>query len=156
MNKDALEIRPAVHADIPALVELLKQLFSIEKDFQFDADIQARGLSMMLDGCGKHRTILAACTEGRVIGMVSVQTRISTARGKICGIMEDLVVDEKFRGNGIGTRLLREVYSWSREHGIGQLWILADKENIPALHFYADQKWNSTNLICLTRGVEDK
>ena len=156
MNKDALEIRPAALSDIPDLVDLLRQLFSIEKDFQFDADIQARGLSLMLDGCGKHRIILTACMEGRVIGMVSVQTRISTARGKICGIMEDLVVDKEFRGNGIGTRLLREVYSWSRAHGIEHLWILADKDNAPALDFYAEQKWNSTNLICLTRNLEKK
>ena len=156
MNTEPLEIRPATPLDIPALVELLRQLFSIEKDFQFDADIQARGLSLMLDGCGKHRMILAACVEGRVIGMVTVQSRISTARGKICGIMEDLVVDAEFRGKGIGTKLLQEVYSWSKSHGIEHLWILADKENIPALHFYANQKWNSTNLICLTRHLEKK
>ncbi|WP_022667738.1 GNAT family N-acetyltransferase [Desulfospira joergensenii] len=153
MKETSLEIRNATPDDIPFLVNLLEQLFSIEEDFLFDADLQARGLALMLDGCGKHRTILAACDRGRVIGMVSVQTRISTARGKICGIMEDLVVDLEHRGKGVGKNLINAAYSWSREHGIEHLWLLADKDNRPALQFYTDRKWDSTNLICMTKTI---
>ena len=55
-----ISVREAGLADLDPLVSLLDQLFSIEKDFTFDAPTQARGLALMLDGCGKHRTIKIA------------------------------------------------------------------------------------------------
>ncbi len=155
MNPAAIEIRSAVPADIPCLVDLLRQLFSIEKDFVFDANVQHKGLAMMLEQNSGNRTIQVACLNGQVKGMCSVQTRISTAKAKQCAILEDLVVDESCRGNGIGKALIQGAYAWCRAKGIFHIWLLADKDNPPALKFYQDQNWSFTNLICLTKTVPD-
>lgn len=53
-------IRNAVRKDLPALTAILKALFAIEEDFVFDEQKQRRGLSLMTDGCGKHRIMLLA------------------------------------------------------------------------------------------------
>ena len=40
LNKEETLIRQARKQDIKYLIELLKELFSIEADFRFDADMQ--------------------------------------------------------------------------------------------------------------------
>lgn len=144
-------IREAVPTDIDSLVSLLSELFSIERDFTFDARVQARGLALMLDGCGKHRTIKVACDGAKILGMCTAQTRISTARGGITAVVEDMVVNKDHRGKGIGSQLLRAVEQWAVLRGIDRLQLLADRDNTPGLTFYEKENWQPTQLICLTK-----
>jgi GNAT superfamily N-acetyltransferase len=144
-------IRNAARQDASALVALLDALFSIEEDFSVDPAKQYRGILMMIDACGKHRCIRVAEIEGRVVGMASVQTRISTAEGGIVGIVEDVVVQEKWRGKGVGSRLLQSIDVWASQHGLLRLQLLADKKNLPALAFYHSRGWETTELICLRK-----
>jgi GNAT superfamily N-acetyltransferase len=144
-------IRNATRQDAPALVALLGTLFSIEDDFTVDPEKQYRGILMMLDACGKHRCIRVAEMAGRVIGMASVQTRISTAEGGIVGMVEDVVIQEKWRGKGVGSRLLQSIDAWASQHGLLRLQLLADKKNLPALQFYRSRGWAVMELICLTK-----
>ena len=144
-------IREADLSDLDQLVSLLYQLFSIEKDFTFDAHTQARGLALMLDGCGKHRTIKVAGKGKKILGMCTAQTRISTARGGITAVVEDMVVHKDQRGKGIGSQLLMAVEEWAALRGIDHLQLLADRDNKPGLAFYKKEKWQPTQLICLTK-----
>jgi len=151
MSTDKIIIRDASISDIESLVKLLEQLFSIEKDFTFNFEKQKQGLLMMLEGCGKHRTVKVAQYNKAVVGMCSVQTRISTALGNISAIVEDVVVDLDYRNMGIGKRLLESVYSWAGKRGITTFQLLADKDNQYALNFYERQNWDRTHLICLLK-----
>ncbi|MCK5543036.1 MAG: GNAT family N-acetyltransferase [Desulfobacterales bacterium] len=151
MGRNKIIIRDAIACDIDSLTILLQQLFSIEKDFVFNLEKQKQGLLILLDGCGKHRTIKVAQYNNTIVGMLSVQTRISTAMGNITAVLEDLVVDSNYRNMGIGKMLLEACYSWALKRGITHLQLLADKENQHALTFYERQSWNKTNLICLLR-----
>ena len=144
-------IRDAALQDIDNLVRLLKQLFSIEKDFNFDAEKHRKGLMLMLEGCGKHRAVKVAVSGGAIVGMCTVQTRISTANGCLAAVLEDLVVNTDHRGLGIGKTLLAEIREWAVKRDIRHLQLLADKDNTPALDFYQHLKWQPTNLVCLTR-----
>ena len=144
-----MTIRNALHADLEPLVALLKELFSIEADFAVDERRQRRGLSLMLDGCGKHRCVKVAEAQGRVVAMCTAQLVVSTAEGAFSALVEDLVVTECMRGRGIGVAVLAAVEAWARQHGATRLQLLADKENQQALIFYQKQRWLSTRLICL-------
>lgn len=144
-------IRSAGRADLPALVQLLGALFAIEADFFFDAEKQRRGLSLMLDGCGKHRQVLVAEAGGEVIGMCSGQLLISTAEGAVAAMVEDMVVREDCRGAGVGAMLLKAIGAWARQRGAVRLQLLADLDNAPAIEFYRGRGWNTTRLICLRK-----
>ncbi len=150
-NFDRPFIRSAEEKDLPALTALLKALFSIEEDFVFDAEKQRRGLSLMLDGCGKHRRILVAELSGKVVGMCSAQILISTAEGREAVLVEDVVVREDYRGRGIGKALMNALAKWVRERGISRMQLLADRQNQAGIDFYRKQGWLVTQLICLRK-----
>jgi GNAT superfamily N-acetyltransferase len=65
------------------------------------------------------------------------------------GLVEDVVVAERWRGRGIGQQLMTAIGDWARRHGLTRLQLLADRHNRKALDFYAKAGWQPTQLICL-------
>lgn len=131
------------------MVSLLQALFALEEDFIPDPERQRRGLSRFLDGCGRHRCILVADENRRVIAMATIQILISTAEGGPVGLVEDVVVREDCRGRGVGRQLMTAITSWAAERGLTRLQLLADRTNFCALDFYDRMGWLPTRLICL-------
>lgn len=141
-------IRRAKHADISGMVKLLRILFSIETDFTFDEETQQRGLEMML-GDSTNRCIMVAELNRQIVGMCTAQILVSTAEGGIVALIEDLVVEDTFRGGGIGKELLLSIEGWAIARGVRRLQLLADQNNTRALEFYKKMDWKATELICL-------
>nr|WP_083842269.1 GNAT family N-acetyltransferase [Desulfosporosinus youngiae] len=132
------------------MILLLRVLFSIEKDFKADEDKQQRGLELMLEDCS-NRCLMVAELEQRIIGMCTAQILVSTAEGGIAALIEDLVVEEAYRGQGIGKELVLAVESWAIVRGAKRLQLLADRNNTRGLGFYKKMGWKFTQLICLQK-----
>lgn len=141
-------IRRAKHNDIDSLLGLLRILFSIETDFTIDESKQRSGLKMMLDN-QTNCCIMAAEQNQKIIGMCTAQILVSTSEGGIVALIEDMVIGNNYRGQGIGRELLLSIEGWAVEKGAKRLQLLADRDNTPALEFYAKMNWNNTQLICL-------
>lgn len=147
-----VNIRQAQQYDIPQLTALLKILFSIEKDFTFNEAKQRKGLQMIINdeqGC-----VLAAEHDGSIIGMCTGQLTVSTAEGGPALLVEDVVVTEQWRSQGVGRRLMDKMSEWARLAGTTRLQLLADKSNAQALGFYMNTGWRHTQLICLRKHVD--
>ena len=143
-------VRPARITDLPTLVELLCQLFSIETDFEVRPTRHARGLRLLLGAVHRGRVYVAVAeSRGEVVGMATVQTVVSTAEGARSGWIEDVVVREDLRGTGIGTILMADVAHWARANNLARLQLLADRRNRLALTFYDRLAFQTTNMICL-------
>ena len=145
-----LVIRPARLEDIAAMAGLLSLLFAVEEDFSADRDKQRAGLEMFF----KHpagRYLIVAEHQQQVIGMCSTQLLISTAAGGWKALVEDVVVAEQFRGQGIGKKLLDALAGWAEQQGVIRMDLLADRNNSAALDFYDRLRWRSTNLIALQK-----
>ncbi|MBF0498215.1 MAG: GNAT family N-acetyltransferase [Deltaproteobacteria bacterium] len=151
MKPADLWIRPASISDLDQLVGLLWELFSIEADFDFDESRQRQGLTRLL--ADSRGGLLVAESAGRVVGMCSVQTLISTAEGNRVGLVEDVVVTAVQRGRGIGQALVAALEKWARDNGLTRLQLLADRTNAPALRFYEKLGWSPTQLICLRKKI---
>jgi GNAT superfamily N-acetyltransferase len=143
-------IRPACAADLPTLVRLLGELFTLEADFSPDPERQRFGLALMLSD-RRSRAVLVAERGGEVIGMVTAQLVVSTAEGGLSALVEDMVVGAAARGRGVGRALLDAIEAWATERGATRLQLLADRENAPALAFYGRAAWSPTRLVCLRR-----
>jgi GNAT superfamily N-acetyltransferase len=143
-------IRRATHADVEELIELLRQLFSLEVDFDFHAQHQKKGLLLMLDA-PQTRCVMVAESGQTIVGMCTVQLMVSTAQGGFSGLIEDMVVHQDHRGKGLGSRLLETVELWCTKSGASRVQLLADKANSRALAFYNHRHWKCTQLICLRK-----
>jgi GNAT superfamily N-acetyltransferase len=142
-------IRPATGSDIPAMLVLLHQLFTIEADFVFSGERQQRGLELLLAADAARVTV--AEEQGGVVGMATGQLVISTAEGGPSLLVEDLVVAPTWQNLGIGTSLLNALAAWGADRGAGRMQLLADRTNGPALDFYRLKDWRETQLICLRK-----
>lgn len=142
-------IRRAGQEDIPALLDLLRLLFSIEKDFVFDAAKQERGLRLLLSN--PQTAVIVAVQSGQVIGMCTGQLLISTAQGGPSALVEDVAVLPDHQGKGIGRRLVAAAEAWAVSQGASRIQLLADRNNAPALAFYQKMKFKTTAMICLRK-----
>lgn len=139
----------ATEDDLDDMVMLLHQLFSIEKDFEFDGPRQKRGLELLLKSTSS--VIMVAEKNQAVIGMGTAQIVISTAEGGPVLLVEDVVVTPPWQHQGIGTKLLRALGDWGTIRGARRLQLLADQNNYSGLNFYHGRGWQQTQLICLRK-----
>lgn len=135
----------ARESDIESMQSLLAELFALEADFQFNPEKQRQGLQCLL--AHELADVLVAECDGRVVGMCSMQRVVSTAEGGWAGLVEDVVVAEAYRGQGIGAQMLLTMERRARAWGIQRLQLLADARNQQALSFYAGQGWLDTQLV---------
>lgn len=125
----------ASHADLPAMADLLDELFTLEADFQPARDKQLAGLRMILDNPASGRLFVLR-VDGRVAGMANALITVSTALGAPVLLLEDVVVCRARRGSGHGRRLVEHVCAWARAQGLARITLLADENNAPALAFH--------------------
>jgi ribosomal protein S18 acetylase RimI-like enzyme len=142
-------IRRAGPEDIPALLGLLLLLFSIEKDFVFNAEKQQRGLRLLL--AESRAAVFVAEQDSQVVGMCTGQLLISTAQGGLSALLEDVVIAPDWQGRGIGRQLAAAAEAWAVSQGACRIQLLADRSNTPALAFYQKIGLQTTAMICLRK-----
>ena len=147
-------IKDALPVDIDQMLPLLAQLSAMEQDSEFNSEAQARGLRLMLDGCGKHRAVKVAWVNDTIVGMCTAQTRISTVRGSISAVVGDLVVAREYKKKEISTLLLSAIENWAINKGIKSISLLSDKDNQDDLDFYNERAWKRTPLVCLVKSLD--
>lgn len=126
----------AAAADLPALADLLAELFALESDFTPDRGKQLRGLRLVLDNPQMGRLFVLR-VDGRVAGMANALVTVSTAEGCPVLLLEDVIVAAAHRGRGLGRKLVDHVLAWAAAAGMARVTLLADKDNAPALAYYA-------------------
>jgi GNAT superfamily N-acetyltransferase len=140
-----MQIRTATPGDFPVMLELLEMLFSLEHDFEFDAEKANKGFELMLDD-PEVRTVLVVESEGEVVGMCSGQLLMSTAMGTPSLWVEDVILRPQFRGRGWMPQMLNELEKWAISKGATRVQVLCDLHNEPALKFYPKAGFERTQL----------
>jgi GNAT superfamily N-acetyltransferase len=143
----SIHIESANAQDVDALVELLNVLFSIEQDFTPDEAAQRKGLLLLLGNPAQGQIFVARHPQAGVVGMVSAQLVISTAMGAPSAWIEDMVLRDEFRGQGLGKSLLDAAAEWAKTKGAKRIQLVADADNAPALEFYKHLGWQPTRLF---------
>lgn len=143
-----MQIEPATFADIPALCQLLDQLFAQEAEFTPDHDAQRLGLQMILAD-GATGMILVARDGGQIVGMVNLLYTVSTALGARVALLEDMVIAPNSRNCGLGTRLLDAAVRYAKLNGCKRITLLTDADNLGAQRFYQRQGFSLSPMIPL-------
>lgn len=143
-------IREGMREDLPRVLELIKELALYEK--APDEVINTVAL-MEEDGFGPHPIygFFVAENQHGIVGLSLYYWRYSTWKGKRL-YLEDIIVTERERGNGIGKLLFdRTMKHALDQHCTGMTWQVLDW-NEPAINFYKKygaslgQDWINCNL----------
>jgi len=127
---EAVVIRPATRTDLPGLVSLLGSVSSCCED-SAAGDGQRRDPELMLKN-GRGHILIASVASGTVVGMCSGRLTIQEAEGGPAVLIEDVVVREGWRGQGLGELLIHRLTEWARADSVGRLMLLADPDAAPA------------------------
>ncbi|BAO75330.1 GNAT family N-acetyltransferase [Winogradskyella sp. PG-2] len=132
--------RLATIEDMPRVLELINELAIFEKEP--DA-VEVTLSDLEKDGFGTNPKFVCFVLEvdASVEGIALVYRRYSTWKGEVLHL-EDLIVSEKTRGKGLGTKLLDAVVKYAKEIGVKRVsWEVLDW-NEPAIKFYESKGAN--------------
>lgn len=156
-NGHAVPIGPRVEMatleDLPALTELVMDLFSTSGDFLPDRETQERGLRLILEQPSRGRIVVVR-NEDRIFGMVNMLFTISTARGGFVILMEDVVIHPHHRGQGYGTMLVDHAVEFAKQKRFLRITLLTDKISAESQEFFKKQGFEYSNMIPMRRLIE--
>ncbi|MBN1928804.1 MAG: GNAT family N-acetyltransferase [Chlorobiaceae bacterium] len=147
------DIRLAELRDTGDCARLLHLLFSQEQEFAPDAAKQIAGLEMIIGNPTAGRVFVCEAA-GRIIGMVTLLDLVSTALGRKVAMLEDMIVEPEFRGQGIGSRLLDHACRWARDMGYGRITLLTDNDNDAAHRFYEAHGFSRSPMVAFRKLLE--
>lgn len=127
-------IRRARKEDMPAVLELIKELAAFEKEP--DAVVTTVD-TLEKEGFGEDPLFYCFVAEvnGKIEGMALTYYRFSTWKGRTLHL-EDLIVREEKRGIGLGNALYQQVINFAQEQGLKRVeWVVLDW-NQHAIDFY--------------------
>ncbi len=150
-------IRRAEPRDVPRMLELVRELALFEKEPQAvtvtEQEMHDAGFGPNAVWVGwvaekrEELSVVRAELPGKepdngqritghcILGIAICYTRYSTWRGRVL-YLEDIVVTEAARGQGIGDRLIRTCIDYAAAHGYARMrWQVLDW-NTDAMRFY--------------------
>jgi GNAT superfamily N-acetyltransferase len=128
-------IRPALVADVPLILDFIRQLAEYEKLAHMVVADEAL-LREQLFGPRAHVEVLLAFEGDAPAGFAVFFHNFSTFLGRKGIWLEDLFVLPEMRGRGYGKRLLLKLAGIAAERGCGRFeWAVLDW-NQPSIDFY--------------------
>ncbi|HEY0974153.1 MAG TPA: GNAT family N-acetyltransferase [Solimonas sp.] len=135
MDTTALRLRPAVEADVPVLLELIRGLAAYER-LEHEVVATAAALQRTLFGATRYAEAMIAEWDDVPAGFALYFHNYSTFLAKPGIYLEDLFVRPDLRGRGIGRRLLVELARLAVARDCGRLEWSVLHWNEPARRFY--------------------
>lgn len=127
-------IREGIKEDLPKVLELINELADYEKALE-EVTITLDDLENDGFGDTSHYSFLVAEHNKTIIGMSFYFIRYSTWKGKFL-YLEDFIVKEEFRNQGIGSLLFEATINVCKTESLnGMIWQVLDW-NTPAINFY--------------------
>lgn len=154
MAEENVRVEPATIEDLPALVDLLRELFTAEADFVPDQSKQERGLRLILEQPSRGR-IFVLRNQLHIVGMINLLFTISTAEGGFVILLEDLIVLPEHRGRGYGSKLVDFAKNFAKQKDFLRITLLTDKPNARSTGFYKKHGFVDSDMIPLRYYLKD-
>jgi ribosomal protein S18 acetylase RimI-like enzyme len=153
-HTDAIVIRPAAPADLPAVGRMGEALcrshHELDPERFFVWDDMASGYTWWLgqELANKDVVLFVAEDEGRIVGYAygRMEEREWNSLRDACGVGIDLFVDPEARMRGVGRRLCEEFMRALQSRGAPRIIIQAAARNEGAVAFYRSLGFRPTMI----------
>ena len=145
-----ITVREAQEKDMTDVINLINELAEFEKE---PDEVEIDSTILVNDGFGENSYFKCFVAENKniIIGAAIIYNRYSTWKGRTIHL-EDLIVTEKMRTNGVGTLLLDQVVNYAKKLKVKRVsWEVIDW-NERAIEFYLNkgalikQDWSIVHL----------
>jgi ribosomal protein S18 acetylase RimI-like enzyme len=133
-------IRKADQQDLEALAKLADQLIRVQDQLE-RKDILAKILQ------DPNRGIYVAEVKDMVVGFIEVCVFPDFVEGAPLAVIQNLVVDEKHRGLGIGSRLMNSAVEEAEKQNVAEIHVWTEFDNERALRFYAKHEFTKKAIL---------
>ena len=153
METPTITLRPATRADIPQILDFIRGLAEYEK-LAHEAVATPALLEQHLFGPRPAAEVVIAEADGTPAGFALFFHSFSTFLGQPGLYLEDLFVYPRYRGLGLGKRLMVHLARLAVERGCGRFeWSVLDW-NTPAIGFYESLGATPQDLVAILQGDE--
>jgi GNAT superfamily N-acetyltransferase len=135
LNERNFKIRDATVADIPIILQLIRDLATYERAPN-DVVATERGLEEVLFSAEPAAKVVIAFENAEPVGFAVYFFNFSTWLGRPGLYLEDLFVKPEMRGRGYGRALLVHLAKIARDHNCGRMEWAVLTWNEPAIEFY--------------------
>jgi ribosomal protein S18 acetylase RimI-like enzyme len=154
-----VSLRPAEPSDLERLVELSVDLANYgiahgeRRPLRWDVDptgsARARFAEALANPTGHHVTV-AVDDHGDVIG--TCHTELKTGDEHPCPAhVTTLILDEPFRGRGLGRALMDDAFEWCAEQGVDEVSLDTGVRNTGGRRFYARYGFEESQVLLIKR-----
>lgn len=136
-----MKIYRASNKDFEEVFQLLEQLWP--KEGLVKAKIRKLYRSQLKSG----KIFLLAKKDKDVIGLISLSIKLDIQNQGKVGQIEELIVDESNRGNGVGKKLIEEIDRIAKKKGCLELDLSSNKKRKKAHKFYRKLGFKDTAYL---------
>ena len=85
--------------------------------------------------------------------MVYILYTVSTFIGEKSAILEDMIIEERYRDIGYGTKLIQRSLIIAKQKGIKRVTLLTDENNYSAEKFYIKNGFIKSNMMVMRKKI---
>ena len=154
MEAAALRARPAVAADVPALLDRMALFNALEGIAWSPASGEPALRALLADASLGHVGLFEA--GGAVAGYFVLTWGYDLEWAGRDAWLTELFLDEGLRGRGLGARCLDAVEAAARGAGARALHLMVRPENDPALRLYRGAGFEAPPRVCLSKPLPSR
>lgn len=122
---------------------------------EIDAELDVIRINGFKDTLNNSESLVLVARDniGRIIGLLAADSwhdKNEFVKPPYIEIFE-LMVDQDWQGNGIGTKLLDEAEKWCRTHGIDNITLTAQEFNVDAIRLYDKLGYKTIHRLMLKK-----
>lgn len=148
-----MDIRQATIKDLESIQKLNLKLFEFEKQFgdsySLEWSFSETGTNYFKRVISKSNGICFVVEEkGEIVGYLAAVSYNNSARvGKLVAELDNMYVDENFRGKKVGSQLVKEFEKWAKDISAQILRVGAIAQNTNAIEFYKSQGFFAHEIV---------
>ena len=147
MNISEIEIRKMTEKDLDEVQILLEQLnesFNSEHDISIEA--LTSSFQIMRTQNDNYLNYIAVFGD-KIVGFITVIIYLTFFHCKGTLLINELVVDKKYRGMKIGEKLLQHMIDIAKDRGLNEIEVGTTFENKDAIRFYKKNGLTDESII---------